>query len=304
MKRREAAASAGYGKALAARFRLDDAPSFVTHTLRHGKIAVTHIRCDIENNGLTEPFPREDALLLVLHLRACAEHDLWLDGQARPTGAIAPGMINIYDLRSNPIVNSISTFESLHFYLPFDVLNAISEAERGVGIGDPPAPDPGFAIAEPVIHGLGQSLLPAFARPDEANRLFVDHVTTAVASYVGSMLLGQTEPPGAAQSLTPWQKDAIVALLDRNLGGAVEVARLAEACDLPLQAFLASFERTFGEPPHRWLLRRRVARAQALLAAGDLTAAEIAAAAGFAGAEHLARSYAQIVGRPLRYSRH
>ena len=50
-------------------------------------------------------------MLVTLPLRECPRHDLWLDGKAMRTGHLKPGMINVYDLRSNPIVNSVSTFE-------------------------------------------------------------------------------------------------------------------------------------------------------------------------------------------------
>src|SRR5262245_61042119 len=102
-----------YGQNLADCFRLDAAPAFVSRTLRQSHIAVTHILCDIANNGLSTPIPREDAFLVTLQVRACPAHDLWIDGRAMKTGPLPAGTTCIYDLRRNPMVNSISPFENL-----------------------------------------------------------------------------------------------------------------------------------------------------------------------------------------------
>ena len=42
----------------------ETAPSFLARSLRDNALAVTEIKCDIENNGLTAPIPCEDALLV------------------------------------------------------------------------------------------------------------------------------------------------------------------------------------------------------------------------------------------------
>ena len=50
-----------YGQRLGDVFQLDRAPAFVTRSLQKSTIAVTEIKCDIINNGLTAPIPREEA---------------------------------------------------------------------------------------------------------------------------------------------------------------------------------------------------------------------------------------------------
>ena len=107
-----------YGPRLGDIFNLKTAPAFTTRTLRKTEIAVTEIRCDAENNGLTKPIPREDALLVALQLRDRTRYELWLDDKPVTTGPLEAGVTCFYDLRRNPIANGISPFHSLQFYLP------------------------------------------------------------------------------------------------------------------------------------------------------------------------------------------
>ena len=88
-----------YGQRLGDIFSLKTAPAFATRTLRKTEIAVTDIRCDGENNGLTKPIPREDALLVTLQLRDCPRYDLWLDDKPVTTGPLEAGVTCFYDLR-------------------------------------------------------------------------------------------------------------------------------------------------------------------------------------------------------------
>ena len=60
-------------------FQLKRAPALVTRSLQTSKITVTEIKCDIVNNGLTAPIPREDAFLIAVQLRDCPRHGLFID---------------------------------------------------------------------------------------------------------------------------------------------------------------------------------------------------------------------------------
>jgi AraC family transcriptional regulator len=55
--------------------------------------------------------------------------------------------------------------------------------------------------------------------------------------------------------------------------------------------FARQFRRATGQAPHQHLLHRRVERAKRLLAAGDLSIAEIAYHCGFSHQEHLTRVF-------------
>jgi AraC-like DNA-binding protein len=68
------------------------------------------------------------------------------------------------------------------------------------------------------------------------------------------------------------------------------LADLAAPIGLSRFQLLRQFEKAFGLPPHRWLLRRRVERARALIAAGRALA-DAAAESGFVDQSHMTRTF-------------
>jgi AraC family transcriptional regulator len=228
--------------------------------------------------------------------------DLWLDGKAMRTDHLKQGMINVYDLRSNPIINSVSPFENLHFYLPQKVLNTFSERERGAMLADS-VPNPGIGIDDTTIRELGYSLLPAFERPEEANRLFVDHIVTGIAVCVANKFLGRGRPDHTELKLAPWQMRLVTEMLDEKLGGSMSVSDLAKACDLSIDVFRRAFFKSFGMFPHQWLMKRRLGRASLPLRRTELPLSYIATSCGFAGTQHLVRAVSNITGKTLPYSK-
>jgi AraC family transcriptional regulator len=290
-----------YGQRLGNIFSLKTAPAFTTRTLRKTEIAVTEIRCDAENNGLTKPIPCEDALLVTLQLRDCPRYDLWLDDKQVNTGPLEAGVTCFYDLRRNPIANSISPFHSLQFYLPCHALNLLADMEGKQHVGDFNY-NPGHAVKDQTIRGLGHSLLPAFARPNEASQLFIDHVTIALAAYVLQTYgVGEISPLNPTGGLLPRQERLVKELLAANLDGNVSVSQLARLCGLPVTLFSRAFHQSAGMAPHQWLLCHRIDSAKDLLRRTKLSLAEIASICGFTSKSHFMRAFmrAESVSPPV-----
>jgi AraC-like DNA-binding protein len=285
-----------YGARLAETFGMHEVPAFVTRTLHHTKIAVTHIRCDRANNGLTAPLPHEDAFLATLQLQACPAHELWLDGRQCPTGPLSAGTTCFYDLRTNPVVNSLSPFRNMHFYLPRQTLNNLAEQD-GFPLIDDLAADPGRGVEDGIIAALGLSLESAFDYPDQVTQLFVDHVTVAMATHVtriyGTRRPVRTQPSDA---LSACQEGLVKDMLEADLQGNVRMEDLAAACGMGLSAFRRAFVRATGMFPHQWLLQRRVERARDLIRHSRFDLQEIARLSGFADLAHMERVFRQVSG--------
>jgi len=251
-----------YGKTLGEAFRLEQAPTFTSRTLRNVEIGVTHITCNIENNGMTSPLPTDDAYLVTVQLVACAAHDLWIDGKPRKTGPLVPGSVSIYDLRQTPVVNSVSTFENVHFYLPRSALRAVAQGKR------PRQPneidfEPGIGVVDPVLHQLTRSLLPSFGRPERAVSLFVDHVTTAVAAYVAERYISNDAAADEITALSGWQLRRAQEMLS-STGEEPSISALASACGVDSGMFSKAFEASTGNLPHEWRRDLQIERAKGI----------------------------------------
>jgi len=285
-----------YGDRLAKAFKQHDVPTLVTRALRKSTLAVTELRCDEFNFGRTDPIPREDAYLVALQLRACEDHDLYIDDRlVRPTNWGA-GTSTIFDLRRNPIADIRDPSHCLMFYLPQTALDQIA-AEAGVPrVGDLRVPV-GVGLDDPVVRHLLCSLLPATANPGEANALFMDHVALALTAHVAQVYGGMRERRSLPQGgLAPWQERRAKELMVHCLAEDVPLGRLAAECKLSIRHFSRAFRRTTGEAPHRWLLKRRVERACKLLSDHAMPLADIALACGFADQSHFTRVFSAMLG--------
>ncbi|WP_244661860.1 helix-turn-helix domain-containing protein [Mesorhizobium huakuii] len=85
--------------------------------------------------------------------------------------------------------------------------------------------------------------------------------------------------------------------LDENFARKVMVAELASVAGVSPNHFIARFARTFGMPPHRYLINLRLDLAEKLLAGGELAVAEVAYLAGFSDQSHLAATMKKYRGR-------
>ena len=64
--------------------------------------------------------------------------------------------------------------------------------------------------------------------------------------------------------------------------------------------FAAQFRAATGLPPHEYLLRRRVERAQEMLVEGATSLVEIALSVGFQNQSHFTSVFKRFVGQPPR----
>jgi AraC family transcriptional regulator len=147
-----------------------------------------------------------------------------------------------------------------------------------------------------VLKNFAQGLLPALARPDEANRLFADHAARAVTAHLartyGAIQMRRSYGRGG---LAPWQERRAKEMLRANLSGDLGLPELASACRLSSGHFSRAFKQTVGCPPHQWLLQQRVERAKELILNTDEPLCAIALDTGFADQSHFTRVFSQHV---------
>jgi AraC-like DNA-binding protein len=142
-------------------------------------------------------------------------------------------------------------------------------------------------------------MLPAFERPAEASRLFVEHVTLGVTAHA-ARVYGGLRPPSVAGcgGLAPRQLRRAQELIDACPSGDLSLAVLARECGLSTSHFARAFRVSTGLAPHQWLLRRRIERAREALATSDQSLADIATRCGFADQSHFTRLFTRLVGVP------
>ena len=84
--------------------------------------------------------------------------------------------------------------------------------------------------------------------------------------------------------------------MDREYGRPLDVEALASAAGLSRAHFIRSFRDAFGETPHRYLQRRRIERAMAMLRNTDKPVTEICLDVGFTSLGSFSRTFTRVVG--------
>jgi AraC-like DNA-binding protein len=90
--------------------------------------------------------------------------------------------------------------------------------------------------------------------------------------------------------------------MDRDYAKPLDIRTLAAIAYVSEAHFIRTFRATFGEPPHRYLQRRRVERAMFLLRETDRSVTEICLDVGFTSLGTFGRTFREIVGEsPTEY---
>jgi AraC-like DNA-binding protein len=188
------------------------------------------------------------------------------------------------------------------FHVPRRGLDEIA-ADLGVG----PVETYKVAVAEEdlVLSQLTRSMLPSVGRSGWPSPLALDYLNQILAAHVLQKYGALRKPPTVSVGgLGPSQKRRATELLSENLSGRIRLSELAAECDLSISHFARSFKASFGVSAHRWLVQRRIERAQELLIETHDSLADIADQAGFSDQAAFTRTFHQIVGvSPGRWRR-
>jgi len=100
------------------------------------------------------------------------------------------------------------------------------------------------------------------------------------------------------------QQKRIVEFIEEHLAEEISLAALAELVDLSLYHFARAFTQSFGVPPHRYHMARRMDRARSLLQRPELSVTQIGIQLGFCETSSLTRTFRRFTGvTPTEYRR-
>jgi AraC-like DNA-binding protein len=227
---------------------------------------------------------------------------LWVDGRLVPTGALPAFRANVIDLRSEPAMWGGRGIDYVHFHVRRSVVDDMASDLGYERIG-------GFRLSvgedDLVLAQIARSVLPFVGTAAQPNPLSLDKLELILGAHLvqryGAM---KQRRPVVKSGLSARQQRRATELLREHLDGDVRLAEVARACDLSVSHFARSFKTTFGTTCHRWLVERRIERAQELLALPNIPLVEVAARCGFGDQAAFTRTFHRLVGvTPGRWRR-
>jgi AraC family transcriptional regulator len=127
---------------------------------------------------------------------------------------------------------------------------------------------------------------------DSAARLAI--VTSLVETLVPA--IPRTGKKRAVAALPKWRLMRVLRYIDTNIGQPITLANLAATAGLSRMYFAKQFRATTGIRPHDFVLRKRVERAQQLLATTSDALVDVALSVGFQTQAHFTTVFKNIVG--------
>jgi AraC family transcriptional regulator len=105
--------------------------------------------------------------------------------------------------------------------------------------------------------------------------------------------------------LPAWQQKRVAEFIEEHLAEEISLAALAKLVDLSLYHFARAFAQSFGTPPHRYHMARRMDRAKGLLQRPALSVTQIGARIGFRETSSFSKAFRKFTGlTPTEYRRH
>lgn len=108
------------------------------------------------------------------------------------------------------------------------------------------------------------------------------------------MRFERTQRQDPSQALLAWQMRLVENYIQEHIDQQILVANLSDLVDLSEAHFSRAFRLAYGEPPHAYIVRRRVELAAQLMLASRDPLSEIALKCGFHDQAHLSKQFRQV----------
>jgi AraC family transcriptional regulator len=232
--------------------------------------------------------------VVALPLAGHHHHTYFGDGRQKWSRTHPPFHMNIVAAGEKPrdILVSEQPFAYLHVYVPHAMIEGLAAESAAIGAHTQVALIDPMCSRDPHVETVCRQIVREMSQPDECSRLVVDCLGQELAIRLlrqhSSVSGSRTLAPKSGAGYRDWRLRRAMEYLEAHLGEDVALNEVATVAGLSTTHLANLFRNGTGEPPHRWLMRRRLEQACELLAKPDLSITDIAHQCGFASSQHLA----------------
>jgi AraC family transcriptional regulator len=196
-------------------------------------------------------------------------------------------------------IRLVEWHDCFHIYLPAARFADLSEAKGGATVA--PGDIPYLAdFADPFIRQCALTLLEAIREPSSAARVLAETIALSLTARLAQACTPgtglQARALGARHALDDSRLERVIAFVEAHIEDDIGLDDLAGAACLSPFHFTRMFGRRTGLSPGRYLARRRLQRAESMLAATDMKIGEIALACGFSSQANFTRAFRRSTG--------
>ncbi len=145
------------------------------------------------------------------------------------------------------------------------------------------------------LHQLGQTFKALDGYDPVAGPCFSDALGLALGLRLVELAYGTEEVSGNRKLARP-KIGRVVSYIEENIAQALGLSELSEVAGLSRIQFVRQFKEATGQPPHAYILQRRIERAQELLKNPDSTIVGVALDLGFYNQGHFTKVFSKFTG--------
>ncbi|WP_088242639.1 helix-turn-helix domain-containing protein [Calothrix rhizosoleniae] len=236
---------------------------------------------------------------------AFAPHDrvTWsVDGGKPQTTPLPAGSVFLYSSREFVWHRRKKESEYVNLLLKPELINQLADDN---GISTPIELEHRVIFPEPTILHLAQLLKSEAVNGGLAGNLYVESLRNLLAIHLLRNYCGIRENfSPELGALDTFKLKEIKDYIEENLAKTLTIAELAALVPMSEFHFARTFKILVGEPPHRYILQRRIEQAKVLLKVTRLSAAEIAYQVGFSTPSHFTAQFRKLLGVTPKQFRH
>ena len=151
------------------------------------------------------------------------------------------------------------------------------------------------SVTDSRLHQLGQT----FKELDGYDLLAGPCIADALGLAVGLRLVElayATEKASGNRKLARPKMTRVVSYIEENIAQALSLSELSEVAGLSRIQFIRQFKEATGQPPHAYIMQRRIERAKELLKNSDSTIVGVALDLGFYNQGHFTKVFSKFTG--------
>ena len=220
-------------------------------------------------------------------------------GRTLQDGVATPGTVHVTEPAVPVRCVFRGPYDVLHLHVPN---NLIAECAEGmIGHPTPVLCSNDIPRKDITVDALSRALLEADRVGGSFGQLYADCIGIAIiAKLLASANRVATTERSKVGELSRWRLKRAIDFFEAQLGKPVSLADVASSAGLTRMHFAAQFRAATGLRPHEYLLRRRIERAQEMLAGTGMPLVDIALSVGFQTQAHFTSVFKRYAGQPPR----
>jgi AraC family transcriptional regulator len=166
---------------------------------------------------------------------------------------------------------------------------------------------PRFAILDPMLEQLAIAITAALRDGTAGDGLYIDTLAQMIAVHLARNHSSQSRPVSmpSVPTMSGNRMRRVLEYIEENLDSDLTLHAMAAEVDISPIYLARAFKAAVGQPPHRYVLSRRIERAKELLRNTELPVVDVALASGFSSQSHLSYWFQRYMGvSPAAYRQH